>query len=88
MTDFGRDPTTYNSNLAIESVSLNHNSNQDLEVSNNIEVTRHLLKIGKKTEPIISSTDLNEQVSIQHKTNDVTSLRVSDEQISEKQVNQ
>ena len=69
------------------SVSMNHNSNQDLEVSN-IEVTRHLLQIGKKTEPIVSSTELNEQVSIQLRTNDVTSLRVSDEQISEMQVNQ
>ena len=78
MADFGRDPKPYNSNIAVASVSMNHNSNQDLEVSN-IEVTRHLLQIGKKTEPIVSSTELNEQVSIQLRTNDVTSLRVTDE---------
>ena len=66
---------------------MNQEANQDLEVSN-IEVTRTLLQIGKKTEPIVSSTILNEQVSIQSRTNDVTSLRVSDEQISASQVNQ
>ena len=93
MADFGIESQMQTNNMnTVDSLASynnqNQNQNSDLEVSS-IEVTRHLLQVGKKTEPIVSSTNLTEVVSNQQQvTNDVTSLRISDDIVSKVQMNQ